>query len=192
MSSALNFCSLLMKRHKKPNVNLRKVFCTSSNCDEDSEVSDTSCVRCENMDEKKAATKIEQTSVENISRINAVPPTLLETRTARIHKTTKNAMQSGTNDTHCWKIDFGQDTQWEHHLMGWTSGADPLLYTKLRFRHLEEAINYCVRNAWRYVIECPQECEQRKKSYSANFSWNRRTRVSTKWNRRKIHSKLEL
>lgn len=180
MSSSLNFCLLLVKKHKKPNINFRKVFCTSSNCDKDAEKTETSRIRCEDMDKTKTTSKIEQTSVDNISRINAVPSTLLKTRTARIYKTSKNVMQSGTHDTHCWKIDFGQDKHWENHLMGWTSGADPLLYTKLKFRHLDDAINHCVKNTWRYVIDCPQECKQRKKSYSANFSWDKHTRVSTK------------
>jgi len=50
----------------------------------------------------------------------------------------------------------------------------------LDFASKEDAINLCLKNGWEYEVEDEQEREIKPKSYGANFSWNKRTRVSTK------------
>lgn len=56
-----------------------------------------------------------------LSTVSGVPPEHVQGRRVRIYKQAKNAMQSGTNDTHKWKLDFENRERWENPLMGWTS-----------------------------------------------------------------------
>lgn len=61
-----------------------------------------------------------------------------------------------------------------------TSG-DPLSNMKIQFESKEDAIKYCEKNGWDwYVQESSFEKPFKPKSYGVNFSWNKRTRVSTK------------
>lgn len=90
-------------------------------------------------------------------------------------------MQSGTNNIHHWEMEFDTRQRWENPLMGWTSSGDPLSNLKVQFRSPEEAIELCERNGWNWYIDEPKIVKEVKpKNYGVNFSWNRRTRVSTK------------
>jgi NADH dehydrogenase (ubiquinone) Fe-S protein 4 len=51
---------------------------------------------------------------------------------------------------------------------------------QLQFASREDAINFCDKNRWTYEICEPTEREIKPKAYGSNFSWNKRTRVSTK------------
>jgi len=42
-------------------------------------------------------------------------------RYVRIFIPARNAMQSGINNTHQWKIEFENEERWENQLMGWGS-----------------------------------------------------------------------
>lgn len=65
--------------------------------------------------------------------------------------------------------------------MGWTSTGDPLSCMKLMFTSPQEAIDHCDKNGWMWYIDVPRtEREFKAKSYALNFSWNKRTRASTK------------
>lgn len=51
----------------------------------------------------------------------------------------------------------------------------------VQFGTKEEAITYCERNGWRWYIDSQLKPQKiRTKNYGINFSWNKRTRVSTK------------
>lgn len=90
-------------------------------------------------------------------------------------------MQSGTNNIHHWEMEFDNRQRWENPLMGWTSSGDPLSNMKVQFKSPEEAIEHCEKNGWSWFIDEVKEVRQFKpKSYGDNFSWNRRTRVTTK------------
>lgn len=51
---------------------------------------------------------------------------------------------------------------------------------KVDFASKEEAIEHCEKMSWDYFIQKPNKKEPRPRSYGANFSWNKRTRVTTK------------
>ncbi|XP_075157415.1 NADH:ubiquinone oxidoreductase subunit 18 [Haematobia irritans] len=117
----------------------------------------------------------------DLSPISGVPEEHVKTRRVRIYMPPKNAMQSGTNNLHTWQIDFDNRERWENPLMGWTSTGDPLSNMQVNFASPEEAITYCERNGWRWFVERPAKPkDDRVKNYGINFSWNKRTRVSTK------------
>ncbi|OWR41747.1 putative NADH:ubiquinone dehydrogenase [Danaus plexippus plexippus] len=117
----------------------------------------------------------------DITPITGIPEEHVRTRRVRIYQPPKNAMQSGTNNTHHWEMEFDNRQRWENPLMGWTSTGDPHSNLKLQFTSPDEAIQHCEKNGWVWYIDAPKlEKEFKPKSYGINFSWNRRTRVSTK------------
>uniref|UniRef100_A0A646QF98 NADH dehydrogenase [ubiquinone] iron-sulfur protein 4, mitochondrial n=1 Tax=Hemiscolopendra marginata TaxID=943146 RepID=A0A646QF98_9MYRI len=116
----------------------------------------------------------------DITAISGVPEEHIKTRRVRIFVPTKNAMQSGTNNTLLWKMEFETRERWENPLMGWASSGDPLSNINIDFSSKEDAISFCDKNGWEWFVEEPQKPTPKKKSYGANFSWNKKTRVSTK------------
>lgn len=120
----------------------------------------------------------------------------------------KNAMQSGTYQTHKWKLEFDNQQRWENPLMGWGSTGDPISNLNLEFNSKEDAIVYCQRmgnfltllklffnkrflfesdffynlfQGIEYSVTEPVRIKKNfGKSYGANFSWDKRTRRSTK------------
>ncbi|XP_073993954.1 NADH dehydrogenase [ubiquinone] iron-sulfur protein 4, mitochondrial-like [Rhodnius prolixus] len=117
---------------------------------------------------------------ELISPITGVPEEHIKGRLVRIGLVTKNAMQSGTDNTQSWQISFETRERWENPLMGWTSTGDPLSNMQLQFTTKEDAIAFCDKNGWEWFVEKEKEQPEKVKSYGFNFSWNKRTRVSTK------------
>ncbi|KAG6458488.1 NADH dehydrogenase [ubiquinone] iron-sulfur protein 4, mitochondrial [Manduca sexta] len=117
----------------------------------------------------------------DLSPITGVPEEHVKTRRVRIYQPAKNAMQSGTNNIHHWEMEFDTRQRWENPLMGWTSTGDPLSNMKVQFSSPDEAIEHCEKNGWIWYLDIPKTEKQFKpKNYGVNFSWNRRTRVSTK------------
>lgn len=51
---------------------------------------------------------------------------------------------------------------------------------KIQFGDKTEAINFCEKNGWKWYLEAEPKTKSRAKSYANNFSWNKRTRTSTK------------
>eukprot|EP00731_Ephydatia_muelleri_P016181 Em0009g605a len=131
--------------------------------------------------------KDQATSVEIVSPDELVPVCELSgipkeqlLRVANIYKPSANAMQSGTDNTHYWCIAFDTQERWENPLMGWTSSADPLANLSLKFDTKNEAIAFAVKSGWQYEVEEPHTAKFKAKSYAANFSWDKKTRVATK------------
>lgn len=116
----------------------------------------------------------------DISCLTGVPEEHIKTRRVKIYVPAKNAMQSGVFGTRRWKIDFDTRERWENPLMGWTSSADPLSNMAVEFKSPEDAMEFCEKNGWEYYLEEKKEPKFKPKSYGANFSWNKKTRVSTK------------
>lgn len=58
--------------------------------------------------------------------------------------------------------------------------GDPLSNMKIQFGEKADAINFCEKNGWKWFIEAEHKTKPRPKSYAINFSWNKRTRTSTK------------
>mmetsp|Transcript_11968 Transcript_11968/g.22052 ORF Transcript_11968/g.22052 Transcript_11968/m.22052 type:complete len:172 (+) Transcript_11968:23-538(+) len=127
--------------------------------------------------EQKQITVPEQA---DISCLTGVPEEHIKTRRVRIYVPAKNAMQSGVFGTRRWKIEFDTRERWENPLMGWASSADPLSNMAVEFKSPEDAMDFCEKNGWEYHVEERKEPTFKPKSYGANFSWNKKTRVSTK------------
>ncbi|XP_014162883.1 NADH dehydrogenase [ubiquinone] iron-sulfur protein 4, mitochondrial [Geospiza fortis] len=116
----------------------------------------------------------------DITTITGVPDEHIKTRKVHIFVPARNAMQSGANNTKKWKMEFDNRERWENPLMGWASTADPLSNMVLTFSTKEDAIAFAEKNGWSYDVEEKKMPKPKSKSYGANFSWNKRTRVSTK------------
>ncbi|XP_065836567.1 NADH dehydrogenase [ubiquinone] iron-sulfur protein 4, mitochondrial-like [Oscarella lobularis] len=101
-------------------------------------------------------------------------------RVVRIYSPSKNAMQSGTNAARGWRLEFDNQQRWENPLMGWASSADPISNLHIDFDTQEEAICFAEKNGWMYEVDKARAPTPKQKSYGANFSWNKRTRVPTK------------
>ncbi|XP_072870870.1 NADH dehydrogenase [ubiquinone] iron-sulfur protein 4, mitochondrial isoform X1 [Chlorocebus sabaeus] len=116
----------------------------------------------------------------DLSTLTGVPEEHIKTRKVRIFVPARNNMQSGVNNTKKWKMEFDTRERWENPLMGWASTADPLSNMVLTFRTKEDAVSFAEKNGWSYDVEERKVPKPKSKSYGANFSWNKRTRVSTK------------
>jgi len=116
----------------------------------------------------------------DISCVTGVPEEHVKSRRVRIFKPAKNAMQSGTNNIHRWRMEFETRERWENPLMGWASSGDPLSNLNIDFSSKDDAIAFCDKNGWPWFVEEPVDKKPKAKTYGANFSWNKKTRVSTK------------
>ncbi|XP_029178903.1 NADH dehydrogenase [ubiquinone] iron-sulfur protein 4, mitochondrial [Nylanderia fulva] len=117
---------------------------------------------------------------EDVGYVSGVPEEHIKTRRVRIYQPAKSAMQSGTNNIHFWQMDFDTRERWENPLMGWTSSGDPMSNIQVNFATKEEAIAHCEKMGWEYYVQKPNLNQPKPRSYGINFSWNKRTRVSTK------------
>jgi NADH dehydrogenase (ubiquinone) Fe-S protein 4 len=117
----------------------------------------------------------------SLAPINGIPDEHVKTRRVRIFIPPKNAMQSGTANINCWQIEFDNRERWENPLMGWASSADPLSNIVVDFNTKEEAIAHCEKNRWKWFVSSDEKPKKEKsKNYAEIFSWNKRTRESTK------------
>lgn len=115
-----------------------------------------------------------------VTPVSGIPEKQIEGRRARIFQPAKNAMQSGTADTHVWALEFEHQERWENPTMGWTSSGDPLSNIRVTFSTAEDAARHCEKNGWAYTIEEARVRKPLKKSYAANFAWDKRSRVGSK------------
>ncbi|KAI6227772.1 NADH dehydrogenase [ubiquinone] iron-sulfur protein 4, mitochondrial [Aphelenchoides fujianensis] len=122
------------------------------------------------------------TSTDEVAEISGVPVEHREERRARIFRPARNAEQSPWNNTRMWKIDLDMQERWDNPLIGWASTADPMsnISMNLDFATAEDAIAFCKKAQWPYVVETPQERQIKPKAYGNNFHWNKRFRVGTK------------
>lgn len=125
--------------------------------------------------------EVKPTALTPVSDFSGIPPGQLN-RVARIYVPAKNSMQSGNWNTREWRLDFETQERWENPLMGWTSSADPLsnIGGMLVFNSKEEAVAFAAKNGWSYSVEEPNKPKRLSKSYGANFSWDKKTRVGSK------------
>ncbi|XP_022200416.2 NADH dehydrogenase [ubiquinone] iron-sulfur protein 4, mitochondrial [Nilaparvata lugens] len=128
----------------------------------------------------KIKSTITITDPMDVSLISGVPEEHVKERRVRIFSSSKNAMQSGTDNVGVWSMEFETRERWENPLMGWTSSGDPLSNLKLEFNSTEDAIDFCEKNGWSWYVEKEKKIKARGKSYAVNFAWNKRSRVSTK------------
>ena len=103
--------------------------------------------------------------------MNAGVPPEISRRSVRIYRPAKTAMQSGTNETEQWKIDFDSKDRWENPLMGWSSSGDPVQAVRIKFNTKEAAIAFAERQGYDYWVQEPNEGRFQVKSYSDNFKY---------------------
>ncbi|CAH1285380.1 unnamed protein product [Diabrotica balteata] len=105
----------------------------------------------------------------------------LRERIARISKRSKNCMQSGKFNLDQWRLMFDTKERWENPCIGYCSSGDPISNLVLQFSNKKEAIDFCKKNNWKYFSsETPTTAKKKIRGYGDNFSYNKRTRVSTK------------
>ncbi|XP_014238502.1 NADH dehydrogenase [ubiquinone] iron-sulfur protein 4, mitochondrial [Trichogramma pretiosum] len=121
-----------------------------------------------------------QSEENNVGIASGTPEEHIKTRTVRIYKPAKNAMQSGTDNINFWQISFDTRERWENPLMGWCSSGDPLQALRVNFETLEEAQEHCKKMGWKYLVQSHHDKDPMPRNYGTNFSWDKRTRVSTK------------
>lgn len=51
---------------------------------------------------------------------------------------------------------------------------------RVNFQSENEAIEHCKKMGWKYILQKPNVDDPKPRNYGHNFSWNKRTRVSTK------------
>ena len=96
--------------------------------------------------------------------------------TARIHRPSPSATQSGPGPAKAWVLEFENEHPRElDPLMGWTGTSDAKAQIKLRFATKEEAIAYAERKALVYRVEEPKPGSplRRIMSYADNFKTQR-------------------
>ncbi len=96
---------------------------------------------------------------------------------ARIYKTSKTAMQSGTGNTDQWVLEFDQnDHKQIDQVMSWVGSSDTNSQIKLRFETKEEATQYANTNNLLFFIDAGSEKKMniRKNGYGDNFDYNRK------------------
>lgn len=112
--------------------------------------------------------------------LETIPREQLEKRDVRIFQPAKSATQSGTFGAGVWRIELNSEMRWENPLMGWSSTGDPLSNMTLDFPTAETAVEYCSNQGWNFSVEEAHKTFLKPRSYSNNFSWNKRTRRGCK------------
>ncbi len=96
------------------------------------------------------------------------------TKSVRIYKPAKTAMQSGRARTRKWVLESAPASRRDPDpLMGWTSALDTLNQVQLRFDTLEEAIAYARKHGIEYTLIEPHARPPKTKSYADNFRYDR-------------------
>ncbi|KAJ3124657.1 hypothetical protein HK098_000942 [Nowakowskiella sp. JEL0407] len=99
--------------------------------------------------------------------VSGVPPSVSR-RSVRIYKPARTATQQG-NFKDFWKIDFDVQQRWENNLMGWSSSADTMQGTHIKFNSKDAAVLFAERQGYEYWVDEPKESAFRKKLYAENF-----------------------
>lgn len=94
---------------------------------------------------------------------------------AKIFRPTKNAMQSGTAKTKCWRLEYAPLAKGEpESLMGWNTMPDTRSQLWLSFSTKEEAVAYATAKGITFEVIEPQATKSKPKAYAENFSADRR------------------
>ena len=93
---------------------------------------------------------------------------------ARIYSPAKTAMQSGTNNTGAWVVEYEpQAPRKVEPLMGYTSSTDMNSQVKIQFASLDAAKTYCEKNGLAYQVHQPQKARRAQVAYADNFAFKR-------------------
>ncbi|WFD32182.1 ndufs4 NADH dehydrogenase Fe-S protein subunit [Malassezia sp. CBS 17886] len=101
-------------------------------------------------------------------------PKSLHQRTVRIYRPAKSANSSGRAGTMYWQVDFDvlqESGRWESPLMGWASTADSQQALLMKFDSKEDAMHFCEKQGWDYVLQEPHTARIGPKVYADNFKY---------------------
>lgn len=94
---------------------------------------------------------------------------------ARIYKPAKTAMQSGRGKTESWVLELVSGARRQSDpLMGWTSVDNMNDQVQLKFDTRAEAVAYAKREGLVFTVEEERTRKRLVKSYSENFSTDRK------------------
>ena len=95
---------------------------------------------------------------------------------ARIYQPSKSAMTSGRGKTKSWVLEFVKTDakRTADPLMGWTSIDDTSGQVRLNFDSQEQAVEYARKQGLNFRVESTRERKRLVKSYSENFSPDRK------------------
>lgn len=175
----LNF---ITKRTTTP-ANLNQIFRSQKNPFSSSiRKQDPNSKSPEEIQDKKAVVVIKEDNIEKagfnanpVARTSdSMPRPIFESRTAFIFKPCKNVMQSGSNNSNQWILQFNSDVpRWENPVMGWSSSRDPVQALTLKFDSSQEAIRYAQSEGWAYEVKEDKETILKPKNYAENFAYSK-------------------
>lgn len=94
---------------------------------------------------------------------------------ARIHRPTRNAMQSGQANTKDWVLEFEPEEVLRiDPLMGWTGSGDMKGQVRLTFGTRDEAVAYAQRHRIAFQVFEPKETKRLVRAYADNFKFGRK------------------
>ncbi len=94
---------------------------------------------------------------------------------ARLYRPAKSAMSSGLAKTRTWVLEFvGEPSFKRDPLMGWNGTTNTQQQAVLHFESRDQAQAYADREGIELIVEESAHMPKKPKSYSANFSYNRR------------------
>ena len=95
---------------------------------------------------------------------------------ARIYKPAKTAMQSGKAKSTHWVLEYqnADGSRRPDPLMGWISSNDTSSQIRITFETSEDAIAFAKREGLTFTVEDERASKRLVKSYSANFSADRK------------------
>ena len=92
-------------------------------------------------------------------------PEIHKKRTVVISQKAQAATTSASHASKAWRLGWKTEERWTNPLMGWTSTADPLSNTELKFETAEQAMRFATKMGWAFEVSEPIE---RNKSYGTN------------------------
>tara|TARA_B100001778_G_scaffold327611_1_gene325947 strand:- start:836 stop:1141 length:306 start_codon:yes stop_codon:yes gene_type:complete len=95
---------------------------------------------------------------------------------AKIYQPSKSVTQSGSAKSANWILEFSRSsTTTIDPVMNWTSSSDTQHQVKLKFSSKELAIAFAEKNSIEYIIRETKKSKIKPKSYSDNFSYDKKT-----------------
>ncbi|MEO1100220.1 MAG: ETC complex I subunit [Pseudomonadota bacterium] len=94
---------------------------------------------------------------------------------ARIYRPRKSAMQAGRAKSGGWVLELlNKGRRTSDPLMGWTSISDTSSQVRMAFESRDAAIAYAKREGLTFTVDEARETKRLVKSYSENFSADRK------------------
>jgi hypothetical protein len=95
---------------------------------------------------------------------------------AKIYQPSKSVTQSGSAKSSIWILEFARSSKtFIDPVMNWTSSGDTQNQVKIKFSSKELAVSFAEKNSIDYTIREAKKIKIKPKSYSDNFSYDKKT-----------------